>query len=68
MISDNLRHIRKEICKLSQSKVSELTGIPQTTWSCWEHGIGEPTATQAALIAKVFNVPLETLLETREPL
>ena len=40
MISDNLRHLRKEVCKLSQSRVSELTGIPQTTISCWERNIG----------------------------
>ena len=65
MISDNLRHIRKEVCKFTQAQLSELTGIPQSTYSGWERNISEPTASQVVILAKVFNVPIEMLLQTR---
>jgi transcriptional regulator with XRE-family HTH domain len=66
MISKTLRHIRKNVRKYSQAKVAELTGIPQTTLSCWERNIGEPSASQVMVLAKALEVPLETLLNTKE--
>lgn len=45
----------------SQSDLSKLTGIPQTTISGWEHDIGEPTISKAYLLANVLCVTVEEL-------
>ena len=52
----------RQISGFSQKHLSDLTGIPQTTISCWERGIGEPTFSQVASIAKHLQIPSDELL------
>ena len=61
MIYLNIKNYRKKK-GISQSELSKLTGIPQTTISGWEKGVGEPSITRALLLAKVLNITVENLL------
>lgn len=60
MRENMLKHIRA-IRQYSQSRLSKLTGIPQTTISCWERGIGEPTVTQAQILAEALDATIDDL-------
>lgn len=55
-----LKYYRKK-AGLSQSKLAELTGIPQTTISGWEKDIGEPSVTRAILLAQALQTTVEEL-------
>ena len=47
---------------ISQSKLSEMTGIPQTTISGWERGI-EPKIKEIKKIAAALNCSYQELLD-----
>lgn len=57
---NNLQLYRKK-AKFTQQELSKATQIPQTTISCWERRIGEPTVSQAFKIAKILDVEVEDL-------
>ncbi|MCL2029830.1 MAG: helix-turn-helix domain-containing protein [Deltaproteobacteria bacterium] len=61
MDRNQLHHVRRNVKGFSQTRLSDLTGIPQTTISCWERNIGEPTVSQAQKLAGALGVPLEDL-------
>lgn len=46
-------------------KISKATGIARSTFSDWKHGLSKPKADKLLLIAKVLNVPVETLIEVK---
>jgi transcriptional regulator with XRE-family HTH domain len=60
-VGEKIKKIRtgKEI---SQSRLSELSGVPQTTISNIEKGKVSPGIDKVILIAKALNVALEELL------
>lgn len=60
MSKNMLKHIRT-LRQYSQARLSKLTGIPQTTISCWERGIGEPTVTQAYTLANALDATIDDL-------
>ncbi|MGV8149659.1 MAG: helix-turn-helix domain-containing protein [Alkaliphilus sp.] len=47
---------------MSQTKLGELTNIPQTTISDWENSKSLPNIEDAKKIAKVLNVEIAELL------
>lgn len=53
---NTLRHIRKQVFKLTQSEFSELAGVTQATISRWENGVApsleEMKAIRAAASAR----------------
>ncbi|HHY67325.1 MAG TPA: helix-turn-helix transcriptional regulator [Alicyclobacillus sp.] len=64
MATTKLREFRKNL-GITQSRLAVLTQIPQTTISGWERGIGEPTVSEAYLLAKALNTTIEDLFEFR---
>ena len=60
-LHDNLRKAR-EYLGLSQLKVSEVTGISNTTISNYERGISSPDPDNLLLLAKIYNVTVDSLL------
>ena len=60
MVSQAIVSKRKEL-GLSQSGLSELSGVPQTTISGWERGI-KPTAVDLLKVASALNVTVDYLL------
>ena len=61
MIANNLNSYRKAK-NLSQSKLSEISHVPQTTISGWELGLKEEHAIYRAIrIARVLDTNVEKL-------
>jgi len=56
-----IRAMRKKL-KISQSKLSELTGFPQTTISGWEREF-EPNIKEVKAIANAFGCSYQELLD-----
>ncbi len=50
---------------LTQAKLSEMTGIPRDRIAAWERKLGNPKATDTAILEKVFSefVPSESVKE-----
>lgn len=67
MIGARIREHRTKL-GMSQTELSSLTDIPQTTISCWERGIGEPKISDAQKLAQALQTTLDELLkpETNE--
>ena len=61
MFKNILREIRKER-GLSQVSLSTLLNISDKTVSSWEQGRTEPSMTQLKLMADIFNVDMNYLL------
>lgn len=51
---------------MTNSQVSKETGIGENTLSQWKSGRSIPKADKLLKIAKLFNVPMEALLEVQE--
>ena len=64
---NNLELYRKK-AGYSQSKLSSLSKIPQTTICSWEHNIGEPSYSRAVLLAKLLDTTTERLFGDYEQL
>jgi transcriptional regulator with XRE-family HTH domain len=60
----SVRKMRKKL-NMSQAKLSELTGIPQTTISGWENRY-EPNIKEILKIATAFGCSLQELLNCEE--
>lgn len=56
-----LHYLRTE-ADLTQEKVAELTGIPQTTITTWARTGALPGRTEIFLLAKAYRVPIQKLL------
>lgn len=63
MRMDNLRRIRKQLFRLSQSEFGSIAGVTQATVSRWEAGILAPSLTELDRIrseAKARGLRLKT--------
>lgn len=58
------RHRLKAL--MSQTELSVLANVPQTTISCWERGIGSPGFHECVRIAKALGVPVAQMAEEIE--
>lgn len=47
---------------VTDTEVSEKTGIPQSTFSDWKSGRSKPKAEKLLKLAKYFEVPIEYFL------
>ncbi len=54
-------HAAREALGLSQSQVSEKLGISQNAYACWERRTVALRPEQIEGIAKILNVPIESL-------
>ncbi|MFA7136194.1 MAG: helix-turn-helix transcriptional regulator [Bacteroidales bacterium] len=62
MFGTKLRYLRKQL-NISQQKLGEETGIPQTTISDWENNKYLPNINEAVKLAAALGVTLTELLE-----
>lgn len=60
--SKRLRYLRRLAGK-SQKQIFKETGIPQTTISCWENAIGEPSVSDLPKLAVALGVSVSDLLD-----
>ncbi len=60
--AQRLRFLRKLTGK-SQQQIYRESGIPQTTISCWENAIGEPSVSDLPKLAAALGVKVSDLLE-----
>ena len=61
IFGENLEKLRKA-AKLSQASLSKLSGIPRTTITHFESGIGNPSLSNLIKIAKALQISVEELL------
>ena len=47
----------------TSSQVSRDTGIPQNVLSYWKNGRSKPKVDKLLILARYFNVPLETFVD-----
>ena len=52
----------REAAKLTRQQVAHELQCSISAIQSWERGINVPTATKAAKLAKLYNVPAETIL------
>ena len=50
-------------CRMTQEFVAESLGVSRQAVSKWETGDSDPTMSNLVLLAKLYGVPLEELLE-----
>lgn len=60
-LGENIKKLR-EIRGLSQKKAAEICGISESTWSKYEKGESQPTASPIRLIAKGLQVSTDEIL------
>src|SRR6478735_7755008 len=61
VISENIRYIRKQK-SLTQEQLAERIGIKRSLLGAYEEGRAEPSLTTIITIAKVLEVPVESLI------
>jgi predicted transcriptional regulator len=61
-----IKHLRKEVLKISQSELGDAAGVTQATVSRWESGELEPSLSELRAIAAKFpkKVDLNALCTT----
>lgn len=59
-----LKELRKKL-KITQSELSQKTGIAQTTYSHYEIGTGRPDIDNLIKLADFFKVPIDALVERK---
>lgn len=64
-LADNIRSRRQEL-KLSQEYVADQLGISRQAVSKWENGQSEPTASNLAELAAIFEVSLSELVDPQK--
>ena len=65
-IKKTLGEIIKEYrtnCKMTQEFVAESLGVSRQAVSKWESGTSDPSTSNLIALAKLFNVPVEELLQ-----
>jgi len=65
-LSNNLRYIRERV-GLSQLEVAKITGIGNRTISDYERGITNPDPETLKMLAKLYNVSIDYLLDYHKP-
>ena len=63
MLKDNLTMLRK-LNGYSQEQIAEKIGISRQAYAKWESGATVPDIDRAALLARVYGVTLDSLMET----
>lgn len=61
-IANNLKSLRKSK-KLSQQRVSDLTGISRGKISTYEQGTTEPNLCTLVKLAKFYGISVDTLIK-----
>lgn len=61
-IADNIRALRKEAC-LTQEKLANTLNIKRSLLGAYEEGRAEPKLYTVFLISRLFDVPIEKLIE-----
>lgn len=61
MIGNNIKYLRKR-AGYSQEQLARKLGVKQSSVSLWEKGKNNPDTETLAMLAKVFNVPLDFFL------
>lgn len=56
----------REDCKMTQEFVSESVGVSRQAVSKWENGKSEPSTSNLILLAKLFHISIEDLLNEVE--
>lgn len=56
----------REDCQMTQEFVSESVGVSRQAVSKWENGKSEPSTSNLILLAKLFHVSIEDLLNEVE--
>ena len=59
-----LKELRKKL-KISQTELSNKTGIPQSSYSHYEIGTSEPDVLTLIKLADFFKVPIDALVERK---
>jgi transcriptional regulator with XRE-family HTH domain len=60
-VSSNIKRLRNEL-GMSQEDIAEKLCVVRPVISNWEHGKSEPSTSQLAKLAQVFNVSLDVLV------
>jgi transcriptional regulator with XRE-family HTH domain len=61
-LKNNLKQLRNDR-KLSQQRVSDMNGIPRSTYSGYENGVAEPNLCTIIKLAKFYKVSVDTLIQ-----
>ncbi len=67
MFCDNLIQLRK-MRQMSQEEVAEQVGVSRQTFSKWEIGESVPDIEKCKLLAEIFGVTLDDLVNYESPL
>lgn len=65
-INNNIRKLRFEHNEMTQQQLADLSGVTRQTIVAVEKGKYSPSLELAFKIARVFNVPLETVFSYNE--
>lgn len=60
-LGEKLLKLRKQNY-LTQYEVAQNLGIPQSTLSQWEHGVGEPSATTLKRLCALYSVSADYMI------
>lgn len=60
-LADNIRRLR-EAHRMSQQKISDISGIPRPTWASLESGAANPTLSVLSKAAQALQVSIEELI------
>ncbi len=63
-LGEILRHYREK-CKVSQEFVAEQLKVSRQSVSKWELGLAIPSTSNLIAIAKLYNIPIEVLLNAK---
>lgn len=66
MFSDNLMQLRK-LNNMSQEELAEMVGVSRQTLSKWETGESLPDIEKSMLLAEIFKVSLDELVNYVSP-
>lgn len=62
--SDNLKNIRKEQ-KIGQKELADKLSVSAKTVSHWETGYTEPSINQLIMLADIFEITIDELVERK---
>ena len=65
MLKDNLIMLRK-LNGYSQEQVAERIGISRQAYAKWENGLTAPDVEKASLLAKVYGISIDSLIDGSE--
>lgn len=62
--AENMKHLREQILKCTQSEIPGIIGFPRTTWNNYERGTSKPNIDDLVKIARIFGISEYDLLHT----